>query len=278
MANKTFPHPVLSVQEPSSDSDYVGQIFKADCDLKMQSDNSAYVNLDCTLSEPSLLRLIAQDQAEYAFEVHCRKTYVRRFLSSTDRKFSGAFSKGVLHERVEIFPYIVCTGKIRGHSSATLHPEFGRDSRFAVDPGDVLATAPPKVYWVEPELAKEIGSVFELRPSDKIPKGAFDIGWDEQKVQILMRAEDAGKFKTLQHSARILPSFLASVCLIAVTETLKTMVLEQETHVEKKWYQVIRHKLDQEKMLPLSENSPFLKLAQELLSFPVGQIIADRTM
>ncbi len=246
--------------------------FQVTPNLEIQSDESVLLTLTCELSEKSLLQLIDKSKAEYAVEVHCRKTYVRHLLSRKNKQFSFKFPRGTLHERVEISAYIVCTDNVTGHTSTALHPEFGKNAKFNFVPGDVLARMYPTVYWVEPEFAKKIGSIFELHPSDKIPRGSFSIGWDEPKVQILMHSTDAAKFKGLQSSQHMLPYLLASVCLIAVTETLRIMVLEENAYSEKKWFHVISHKIN-EKGIKLKENTTFSELAQELLDFPVGRIL-----
>ena len=117
VANKTFPHPVLSSGSPASERDYVGREFQMNPDLQLLEDTSVQLQLEFALSEQSLLRLIEKNKAKYAAEVHCRRTYVRRLVSSKENKFSTTFQKGELHERVEISPYIVCTDNVKGHFS-----------------------------------------------------------------------------------------------------------------------------------------------------------------
>jgi len=272
VANKTFPHPVLSAESPASERDYIKREFQMQHTLKILEDESVHLNLSFALSEQSLLRLIDKNKAKYAVEVHCRKTYTRRLVSSKSKKFSEKFPKGALHERVEISPYIVCTGSVKGHSSKTLHPEFGKNAKFEFVPGTVLAIALPISYWVEPDFVKKIGSIFVLHPTEDMREGKFDIGWDQQKIRILMHPTDATAFVELQKSRQMLPSFLASVYLMTVAETLREMASESTEHDDKKWFHVIRHKLD-DMGVELSDTTSFRLVAQELLAFPVGKML-----
>jgi len=275
VANKTFPHPVLSERGPASGRDYIDQKFQMTSELTRSEDRSVHLELSFTLSEQSLLRLIHQNKARYAVEVHCRKTYVRRLLSSAKSKFSETFPKGELHDLVEISPYIVCIDYVKGHSSKTLHPEFGKNAAYGFVPGDVLAIAHPTSHPVNSDFAKTIGSVFVLQPSANMQKGEFDITWDEEKIHILVHRKDAHRLATLQNNRQMLPFLLASVPLITVAETLRIMAMEPDAHTGKKWFKVIQYKLN-EKEIELNDSSSFHRIAQQLLAFPVGKMLDMR--
>lgn len=271
LANKTFPHPVLSVEGPGADRDYVGREFQMTPHLQIEKDESVKLDLHFALSEQSILALISQNKARFAVEVHCPKTYVRRLVMSADSDIVKHFQKGELHERVEISPYVVCTDKVRGHTSKNLHPEFGQNAKFDFEPGDVLAIAHPYAVHVLPEFAKSVGSVFELQPNPMQTKGTFGIGWDNPKVQLLMHESDARKFNACVGNRAMQNPLLASVYLISVVETLRVMSANDH-YAECKWHQVISHKLH-EQDIELKPKSDFLALAQKLLGHPVGQLI-----
>ena len=272
--NKVFPHPVLSFESAPPDRDYVNRQFQVTPILEMEAGKGSRLKVTCTLSEQSLTRLIQEGRAKYAMEVHCPKTFLRRLLESNTPTLDAEFKKGELHERVELSPYVVCTADVNGHRSENFHHEFGENAAFDFCPGDVLAAGRPCVYWVVPELAQSIGSIFRLRISDAVPSHSFSLEWDESDIEILMPREDGGKFRALQDNRQMWPSLLASVYLSALTETLRLMADSEsrESYGEKKWFRVVSQKLE-ENEIRLKENTDFLLEAQRLFEWPLGNLL-----
>ena len=274
IANKTFPHPVLSNEASPPDRDYVGREFQATPVLQIVPDSQlSRLNMSFALSEESLRALVAAGKAKYAAEIHCRETFLRRLLTSDKPQISADFSKGELHRRVEISSYIVCTESVRSHASPNFHPEFGEDAAFDFKGGDVLATAYPSVYWIEQDPERALGTIFELKRIDK-NRGMFGVELDDENIRIVMHEEDAKKFHSLQNSRDKWPALLASVYLCALCEALRAMATTPEEYDARIWFGVVGRELDN-LGVSLSPQSDVLDIAQKLLEYPAHAMLGE---
>ena len=271
IANKTFPHPVLSDEALPPERDYVGRTFQVTPSLEIVPDSQlSRLKMVFALSEESLRSLIAAGRAKYATEIHCRDTFVRRLLMTGDSEVSANFKKGELHRRVEISSYVVCTDNVGGHKSPNFHPEFG-DLAFNFNHGDVLATAYPSVYYVEQDPEPALGTIFELSSTGR-KRGVFLVDLENDNIQIVMHEEDAGKFKAQQNNSHRWPSLLASVYLSACCEALRAMSANED-HDDRIWCGVIRRELEKQGIQLTALNA--LDVAQKLLEQPVHVMLVD---
>lgn len=272
ITNKTFPHPVLSDEALPPDRDYVGREFQVTPNLEIAPDSQlSRLRIVFALSEESLRSLIAEGKAQYATEIHCRDTFVRRLLMTDKNEIVADFGKGELHRRVEISSYVVCTDNVGGHKSPNFHPEFG-DCAFNFNHGDVLAAAYPSVYYVEQDPAPALGSIFYLNSTGR-NRGVFQVDLENDNIQIIMHESDAGKFNSLQNNSHRWPSLLASVYLSALCEALRAMSAGDE-YGDRIWFGVIKGELDNHR-IPLTPKLDALAVAQKLLEQPVHAMLAD---
>lgn len=272
VANKAFPHPVLSpFPEMREHRDYPHKEFELGCEFRVGSENRPELTLTWQLSEEYILSLIEKGQVSYAAEVSCQKTYLRRFLVSDQPEKVVAFGRGELHERTEISGYVVCRKDIAKYRSDNFHEEFGTDA-FRLLHGDVVAIDSPKVYWWDLDFMKPVVTVFQLAEHDKVPANSFDLLWDEDKVQIRMRAKTKERFNTLRESRNMQPFLLNSVYLSALTDTLRLMADGGVEYQEKKWFRAIMYKIE-EKDIRLDKDADFVKIAQQLLELPLGKML-----
>ena len=273
--NKAFPHPVLSADQDPADRDYVNCEFQMIHGLEIcPKSQKGILECNAALSESSLCALIQEGEAMYATAVHCAKTYFRHLEKSSDPSYKIQFDKGDLHSVVEVSSYVVCTSPIKGYTSDSLHAEFG-DAKFDLNPGDVLAVSEPEKYYVDPNALESLGTIFQLSQS-KIPhpEKLFEVGWDNSKIDIFMNAEEANKFKALQHSQEHWPSLLSSVYLVALMETLRVMDEEENEHSDKQWFEVI-HQIIANRRLSIKKGD-ILKTAQRLLDNPILDLLGTR--
>ena len=265
--NKTFPHPVLSTAAAPPDRDYVDREFQATPVLEITpADQTARLDMSYALSEESLLALVKDGKAKYATEIHCRETFLRRLLISSEPSHSADFSKGELHRRVEVSSYLVCADVVRGHASGNYHSEFGKGARFDFNRGDVLAADYPSVYWVEPNPQQSIGTIFNLKPIDK-NKGLFAVNLKGDNIEIVMHEDDAKKFYGLQNDSSQWSSLLASVYLAALCEALRVATGDSDSYGECKWFGVVAQELSN-KGFEMDPQLDILKAAQTLLDYP----------
>lgn len=266
--NKAFPHPVLS----KFSDDYIGRDFQAA--FKFDAATGApTLRVRCTLSDEALEQALKSGQAEFAIETHCPQTFLRRIDKSHENEMEINFEKGCLHGHVELNAFVVCTARISKFRSPNFNSEFGANATFDLEPGDVLAMQPPFSYWWDMEQIRPIGTIFELVESAVPKSGSFIVSWDENKIQIGMRKNDRERFAIARQIREKKPILLMSVYFPALMETLWVMCDEDDDHKDKKWFQAIMYKINEEGL----ELSPdrILNIAQELLGMPLNGIIGQ---
>lgn len=272
VANKAFPHPVLSpLPEKREERDYPHKEFELGCDLRVGVGNRPELTLTWSLSEESILSLIGKGRAIYAAEVSCQKTYLRRLLVSDQPSQQFNFKPGDFHEKTEISGYVACRKDIAEYHSDNFHEEFGGDT-FRLLHGDVVAIDAPRAYWWDLELMKPVVTVFQLAAHEKVPANSFDLLWDEDKVQIRMRKKTKERFERMRSMRKMEAFLLNSVYLSAVTDTLRLMAEDGAQYQDKKWYRAIMHKIDERK-IRLNNDANFVKIAQQLLELPLGRML-----
>ncbi len=273
--NKSFQHPVLFESVPAGQRDYYRQSFQTTVEFTTSGNSRPVLNLRFSLSEPSLSDLAEEGKAKYAAEVYCPSTFLRRLFTSSDPTLNCQFSKGELHQLVEVSTYLVCYKDIPGHKCANLHEEFriGKQDTFDLKKGDVLAVGKPQEYWWDLDFLKPISSIFELAAYDKCDSGIFLLDFDGEKVKILMHPRDKDKFNALRGQSLLKPFLLGSVYLNALAETLNAMSSDEESNYEnRKWYRAVQHKLS-EKNLELGGNTSLSEVAQRLLELPLEKML-----
>lgn len=226
--NKTFPYPVL---RPYSD-DFVDMEFQATSDFRIE-DDSVTVEVDYVLSSSDILRLISEQVAAYVTVIACRDTYfsvsVRSFDSHIIEKFDGSLFRG----EVEVRSYVHIIKDILLNSTE-VHPDFGKGP-FCYGVGDIIAQDETAVFYFDRDLFKPVTSVFDLVKKDTLSRGAWDLRFDQDHVQI----EVSPEMKSSLDSARNRPSnraiLINSIYFAAVMQAIEKIRNDSETYGDYKW-------------------------------------------
>lgn len=271
--NKTFPHPVLSDGNiPAMERDYVQRCFQPTDTMTLKG-GEVKLDVSFKMSEQSLLELVGQCKAKYVVEIHCRETFLRRTMAEQGNHITHVFKKGDLQGRVDISFYLVATAEIRGHTSETIHGEFGSNSSFDFSPGAVLAIAEPATYWFDMDPVRAISSIIDLVPKANHGNDFF-VELSNDKIQIIMNKDDAKYFSSMEKNKNQQSIALSAVCFPAFLEALHVMRTDKDGDLEdRRWYCVIKQELAN-KNIDLDENSNLLEIAQQLLNSPVHCMMA----
>lgn len=268
VANKAFPYPVLSEYS----DDYVNRAFQAALKFEVSEEGRPSLRIKCTVSDEGIAKLIKSARAEFAIEVNCSQTFLRRIKRSQEPEFQFAFEKGDLHGRVELNAFVICLDYIPKFISPNFNEEFGENPSFHLEPGNVLAVQNPVWYWWDTEQIQPISSVFELVESNQPSADSFMVSWEEQKIQVMMRKDEKIRFEAARKNASQKPFLLMSVYFPMLMQTLQMMAEPDSNIEEKKWFHAINYKLN-EKQIELTCDSDFLEIAQKLLGMPLKGIL-----
>ena len=265
LPNKTFPHPVLWKRA----DDYLLREFQATCRLAANSkERVPYVECAFVVNEESIGNLINAKLADYAVEIYCSSTLVRRVFRTDKNAAKFQLEEGDLYGRVEVNAFIVCKESVANYTSKNFNKEFGENASFNLEPGDVLGAAETEIHFWDTEDTKPLQSVVVLVADPSVPSGQYAVDTTAQKIKIRMRPDDKHRFERMRRTKEQ-KRVAMFVYFAAIAEVLRQMSDEDEG---KKWYRSIRHKLS---AMPNAANDPDpFVTAQELLRNPLKNILS----
>ena len=227
------------------------------------------------LSEPSLLRLVEDDKAQYGLLVKVPKTHGRRLLRSRKRNIREGFSAGELSGRVEFLPFLVCTQLLVRFRSDGWHTDFTERS-FDIAAGAVLAEDVPKHYWIDTADEAPLGSIFGHKRRSDLPDGRWLYELAEDRVWIVMSNADAAKYEGARKRANNQPEgqyLMNGLYLPALVAVLNDVDRNTSDYSSYRWFASLDHRLEDAGCQHLgSENSNRLIDAQKLLDSPFSRM------
>lgn len=267
---KAWPHPVL--RPHSLGDDYPHAEFEVDIELK-RVEKSTIVQVDVTfdLSDPTLLLLVDQAKAQYSLMVKAPKTHYRRLFQSAEPYFSQSFPAGVLSGRVELSPFLVCTGPLPDFLASGWHSDFiGRT--FDIPAGAVLAEDFPKEYWIDTADEAPLGSIFGHKPRPGMPNGQWEVEMAEDRIWIVMSEGDARRFQVAREGANHKPEgqyLMNGLYLPALVSVLNDVDQNPSDYKDSRWFASLDQRLGEVNCRPLGrDGSNRLIDAQKLLDSP----------
>lgn len=266
--NVLFPYPVLS----GFTDDYTKCTFDAMiAPIGEQGKEPESWKIHFRLSEEKLLNLVKREQAQYAIEIICNKTFYRHIEKSFDDQLEISIPKGALQGRVEMNALLICVEPEERFQSSNFNQEYGEGFSFDMRLGYVLAMDAYS-YYFDFSRVQPFGSVFVLKGDENATEGIFSVDLNEEKIAIVVHPDDRDSFQEMRKQKNLREVVLTGIYLPVLVEVLREMVGEDwEAHTDKKWYRTIQHQLDvQGHNLALND---CFEVAQQLLKSPFGRLI-----
>ena len=240
---KAWPHPVL--RPPEYGDDYQRVEFQVDVDCRRRANSVAVdVVAEFDLSDPDLLRLVAEGDAEYILLVRSPKTHYRNELRTDRQSIQHSYIGGELSGKVEFSPFLVCLTALADFKASRWHPDFeGR--AFSIPAGAVLAEDEPKEYWIDTINEAPVGAIMET-----LSGGPNDSQWalrlDGEKIQILLSDAAHGRLEVARCHADGTPNIhyiMNGLYLPALIQTLHEADHGVEEYAGYRWFSSLNHRL-----------------------------------
>ena len=230
------------------------------------------VGLVFRLHSDTLRGLIERDEARYAVEVSCPRTFVR----STHQAFEQdelVLEAGDYADEILLTPYIASTGVLEEFRSPE-HASEWRDHRpdgFSVPIAGILAVGNSTRIILEDS---GVSSVIDLVANSNVPEGTFNVQLDDERIKIHVPVAEKEKIeavRTRRGSSVEFAALFPGLYLHAVAEGLRNLS-EHQT----RWAFTIRNALESaghgDVDAELLSNDA-LRYAQELMEQPVGAFL-----
>ena len=267
---RLLPYPLLAPWTGDyPDADFGVSVPKA----ALNNGREISIDLRFQLSSESLRALVHSDNAGYAVDVSCPKTFVRhtRRVNCDDKLVLEA---GDYTEEILLTPYLVAMCPLEGFISPE-HASEWRDHRphgFSIPTAGILAVGNPTRIVLEDA---GVHSVIDLVANSGVPEGTFDIRLDEDRIKIHMAFTDKEKMEAVRKRRGGGVEFAAlfpGVYLHAVAEALRRISEYEET----RWAFAVRSALKDRGLGNVDSEllrDDALSYAQDLMQHPVGTFL-----
>ena len=264
---RMLPYPLLA---PWTD-DYENSSFDVDVpEAVLNNGLQVKVDLVFRLYSDTLRVLIENDEARYAVEVSCPRTFVRS-THVTSEQDTLLLDASDYEEEILITPYVVSTRALEEFRSSE-HASEWRDHRpegFSVPTAGLLAVGNNTRIILEDS---GVSSVIDLIANPNVSDGTFTVQLDDERIKIhvpIAEKEKIEAVRTRRGSSVEFAGLFPGLYLHAVAEALRNLLDHENT----RWAFTMRNALDRSGHggvdTELLRNDA-LKYAQDLMEQPVG--------
>lgn len=269
---RMFPYPLLApwtddYEEPSSFGVEVPEAV-------LNNGRKIKVELAFQLLSVALHRLINSNEAGYAVEVSCPRTFARA-THMTEERQTLVLDASEYDEELLLTPYLVSKGDIDGFTSVEHASEWRthRPGGFSVPTAGILAVGHTTRITLEDS---SVNSVIDLVSNPRVPDGSFTVELDDDRIKIHVPEPEKAKIEAVRNR-RTSVEFAAlypGLYLHAVAEAIRNL----PDHGDTRWAFTIRDALDRSGYGNVDNeilSSDALRFAQILMEQPVGGFLAE---
>lgn len=264
--NSHFPHPVLS----DGNDDFLNGNFDLQIvEVRESTDGNVEVDFNLSLASSDVQALIDNESACAGAFIRCQDTFFSELRAANEDKGTWHFDRGSLHGRVEVKPAIWLKKPLENWSAESLNPEFGEV--VSIRGSEIIGLANDIVFSIGQEKLRRFESIFELVPSDDIPKGRLKLDLLADAIRILAPVDLFKSIEQLRGTKGGKPLLLSAVYMPVVMEVLESIRGQGGSGFEDRpWYRVFSAKCEH---LNIDiDGAPLLESAQRLLGSPVEKL------
>ena len=273
---RLYPYPVLS----ADNDDYVDSEFSFEVKA-VQQVREIVLDLNLTLKNDGLQKLIDCNEAEFLFHIECSKTCYRETVKTSDFHLQKTIADKKLNGKVSICLFIVASQKLVGYTNAFFNEDY-TGMTFDIDRGSILAVGGQVNVQVtkEAEELSKVPSIFIIcKSATQTEDDSMQINLDRDKIIVTLCEESFKNYKILCNNPAKLPIFHAMVIIPALIYALECIRKDGvETYENLRWCKAIRKTLAKygiELNKETLEMKPSYMLAQKLMDVPVNKAFAS---
>lgn len=264
--NSHFPHPVLS----DGNDDFLSGSFDLQIvEVRESTDGNVEVDFSVSLASSDVQALVDGGSAHAGAFIRCQDTFFSELRIAAGPSGTWRFDRGALHGRVEVKPTVWLTRPVVDWSAETLNPEFGQS--VSIRGSEIIGLANDIVFSIGQDKLRKFESIFELVPSDDIPRGRLKLDLLADAIRILAPVDLFRPIEQMRGTKGGRPVLLSAVYMPVVMEVLESIRGRGDSGYEDRaWYRVFSAKCEH---LGIDiERAPLLESAQRLLGSPVEKL------
>lgn len=268
---RMLPYPLLAPWTEDYEHSSFGVVVP---EAVLNNGREVRVKLVFRLYSETLRGLIDKEDAVYAVEVSCPRTFVRSTFSVLEQH-ELILEASDYNEEILLTPYIVSTRTLQRFNSPEHVSEWRshRPDGFSVPVAGILAVGNSMRIILE---ESGVSSVIDLVANPNVPEGTFNVELDEDHIKIHVPKVEKGRIEAVRNRRGSSVEFAAlfpGLYLHAICEGLRNLSVHDHTH----WSFTMRNALDRAGHSNVDAeqlNDHALRYAQELMEQPVGTFLA----
>lgn len=268
--NISLPYPVLGISDDIYPLLKDGECIRFAEPEKTPTDFVFHINLKH--ENEDIHQLIRDGKAEYACEIRCNQTFLRRCTTSSSPFFDITLSRREVQGRVNFTCFVAAKEPILGYNNSLFNTDY-RGFSFDLEKGDLLVVFPQAYYNTEIKYDKlfAAGSFMQIIEAEQ---GETDTKFnlDEDRIMIelphdlFVQYELCGnKFPEIVHSSLVHNALVYAL-----------LHLEDYENSGKLWADSLLHRLKTEPMLTqydYRDKDDIFALADALLQKPYERLM-----
>lgn len=267
--NVSLPYPVLGIY------DDVYPLLDDGC-IKMsdpvKTATEYHFGIDIEQRNKDITELIERGRAEYACEVTCRGTFLRRCIKSPSPHFDITLERTEVNGRIEFQCYIATTQRLLNYCNSDFNEDY-YGFTFDLEEGDMLAVF-PLAWWntnIKYDKLYAAGSFMQVvEAGDNVERTWFNL--EEDKIKIEMPHDLFLQYQRIGNSfPEVIHSSLVHNALVYALSNLN-----EYRDSGKLWADSLQIRLNELHILPQnfsSDMSEVYKAADMLLQDPYKRML-----
>ena len=260
MANKNYPHPVLS----AFTDDYNHETAKFDINITEKIEG-ANLHLICEaeLTDPNLLTLLEQGYVAFIVKLESAATRYRDTFEFSKFEEIITIPAANIEKKVELSTFIVAKTQINNFSSLAFHEDYEGVS-FTIYPGDILAEGSDYTLKLEKKIdpLTKVPSIFTIISTSDPKAAPMDVRTNEDQIIIVLNNENFEQYKYLKrihnqfgHLSALTSAIFITPALVMTLENIKKDIVAfppdpelikeyiEDLETRHRWFKVINMRL-----------------------------------
>lgn len=226
-----------------------------------------YLKCGYECSNKTILKLISEGKAAYITHVECTNTVFRGRFATSEHEQSIPIPADALNGTVEVNFFVCAIQPIANYTVIGAHPDYGK-AQFSITRGDILALTDGRTFNAERDTnsLRRVSSIMQIEQSKDEGDRPMEISFGSPKIRIILSKPDFDDYKFLKSQEHLQSALAAAIVIPALVEALHLLRDEESGYNSYRWYQNLRHRLDD---LGISGDFEPLTVAQKLLELPL---------
>jgi hypothetical protein len=262
--NRTYPHPVLGIENNINDSFEIN--FNVSTDKGLIS-----INIEYKLSNKDLTKLIESRLATYCIQLYCKGTLYREVFRShkpLPQKIDIPSTR--LHDHVEADFFICACDKIVNYTNSSVSDDY-KGYKFLIEKGDILAYGGKGIFYANKsfEELKSVSAFMNIDAGNKKTMPMYN-DYEGDKITIYLSQSSYELYQKIKSQEFYFDTLHSSLVLPALIEAIRfTQSNESEDYQDRKWYILL------DNLIQSNDIGDPLQIAQKILDHPVNRSFAS---